>query len=312
MALKEISELAQLLTLTDNSWVHVKEGATDFKIRPQVLFDLYNLRSGSATNLTLTSSDVGLGNVTNDSQLKVSSNLADVASASASRTNLSIDSSTEVDAKVDAHGNLTNNPHSTTKAQVGLASVPNFPATSTITDASVSKFATINAVKQVNDKVVALAESFVPTLGVIMWPTTNAIPAGWIIMDGTNGTIDMRGQFVRGGDFAPGATQVGTTGGQDHNAHSHTATIAGTALTESQGAVHSHALGHQVTGSHLYGGSGGAGTGPAAFNNPVASNQAEDSAGGDTHTHTIGINNSSTVSQSNLPPYYTMIFIQKT
>jgi hypothetical protein len=53
--------------------------------------------------------------------------------------------------KVNAHANRTDNPHSVTKAQVGLGSVPNYPATSSVTDGSTSKFATAAAVKAAND-----------------------------------------------------------------------------------------------------------------------------------------------------------------
>ena len=42
-------------------------------------------------NITLTKSDVGLGNVTNDAQLKVASNLSDVANVDTARSNLKVD-----------------------------------------------------------------------------------------------------------------------------------------------------------------------------------------------------------------------------
>lgn len=42
-------------------------------------------------NVTVTKADIGLGNVTNDAQLKLSSNLSDVPDKSAARTNLAVD-----------------------------------------------------------------------------------------------------------------------------------------------------------------------------------------------------------------------------
>ncbi|MBJ8875049.1 hypothetical protein I5412_08640 [Citrobacter koseri] len=42
-------------------------------------------------NITLTKSDVGLGNVTNDAQLKIASNLSDVANVDTARSNLNVD-----------------------------------------------------------------------------------------------------------------------------------------------------------------------------------------------------------------------------
>ncbi len=50
------------------------------------------------TALGLTSSDVGLGNVTNNAQLKIASNLSDLASASTARTNLGVAIGTDVEA----------------------------------------------------------------------------------------------------------------------------------------------------------------------------------------------------------------------
>lgn len=51
------------------------------------------------SNIVLTKADVGLSNVTNDAQLKIASNLSDVADKAVSRTNLEVYSKTEVDDK---------------------------------------------------------------------------------------------------------------------------------------------------------------------------------------------------------------------
>ena len=53
----------------------------------------------------------------------------------------------------------------------------------------------------------------VPIGGIIMWSGTEAaLPANWKVCDGTNGTPDLRGKFVRGGNVA---NPSGTTGGAD-------------------------------------------------------------------------------------------------
>lgn len=49
-----------------------------------------------SSNITLAKGDVGLGNVTNDAQLKIASNLSDLANVATARTNLGVLSSTEV------------------------------------------------------------------------------------------------------------------------------------------------------------------------------------------------------------------------
>lgn len=50
------------------------------------------------------------------------------------------ETSTEAQAKVDAHANLTNNPHSTTKTQVGLGNVPNVDATNPLNIVQTASF----------------------------------------------------------------------------------------------------------------------------------------------------------------------------
>ncbi|MCS0376580.1 hypothetical protein [Vibrio diabolicus] len=58
----------------------------------------------------------------------------------------------EITTKVDEHASNKTNPHGVTKAQVGLSNVPNYPATSSVSDTSNSKLATAGAVKQAYDK----------------------------------------------------------------------------------------------------------------------------------------------------------------
>lgn len=52
-----------------------------------------------------------------------------------------------------SHLDDVDNPHVVTKAQVGLGSVPNYPATSSLTDGSESKFATAKATKDLKDEI---------------------------------------------------------------------------------------------------------------------------------------------------------------
>lgn len=61
----------------------------------------------------------------------------------------------------------------------------------------------------------------VPKGGVIMWSgAADAIPAGWALCDGNNGTPDLRNRFLVG---AGGSYAVGATGGSSVNnlSHSH-------------------------------------------------------------------------------------------
>lgn len=100
------------------------------------------------SNITLSKYDVGLGNVTNDAQLKIASNLSDVADVTLARKNLDVYSTNEVNTKIDnvntkvdnVNSNLSSNyvPKTTTinghplgdnvtvtKSDVGLGNVTN-------------------------------------------------------------------------------------------------------------------------------------------------------------------------------------------
>ena len=64
----------------------------------------------------VTKSQVGLGNVTNDAQLKISSNLSDLGDAATARGNISAASETDL----TAHTGDTGNPHTVTRNQLGV------------------------------------------------------------------------------------------------------------------------------------------------------------------------------------------------
>lgn len=57
----------------------------------------------------------------------------------------------------------------------------------------------------------------VPVGGVIGWDSSDPVPDGWAICDGTNGTPDLRGSFIRA---AGGAVALGSTGGNNSFTHS--------------------------------------------------------------------------------------------
>lgn len=100
----------------------------------------------------VTKSDVGLGSVSNDAQLKIASNLSDLNSAETARGNLGLgDSATKsvgstsgtvaagdhshsgyepANANIQSHiSAVTGNPHAVTKSDVGLGNVPNVDCT---------------------------------------------------------------------------------------------------------------------------------------------------------------------------------------
>lgn len=53
--------------------------------------------------------------------------------------------------------------------------------------------------------------------GIILpwYSNSNAVPRGWHLCDGANGTPDLRGRFLRGGD----ATEAMSAGGSENHQH---------------------------------------------------------------------------------------------
>lgn len=129
----------------------------------------------------------------------------------------------------------------------------------------------------------------IPKGGIIMWSgSISAIPAGWALCDGNNGTPNLRDKFVLGaGGSLPvtgGATQVSIQ--------------------------HSHTMNH----THTFSGK----TGESDYNRDRSTGSY--STAGDTHKHTFSGTTSDASSTSTstatqavtiLPPYYALAYIMK-
>lgn len=157
----------------------------------------------------------------------------------------------------------------------------------------------------------ASLSSGVPPGVIALWSgAANAIPSGWHLCDGTEGTPDLRDRFVVG---AGGSYSVGDTGGSDTvtltvaqmPVHGHS---AGSLYTSSAGS-HSHSYTGKFADDGRYGISNGA--------NDVVSSLREDTyttGSGGSHTHDIYGSLSSAgsgESHENRPPYYALCYIMK-
>jgi len=113
-----------------------------------------------------------------------------------------------------------------------------------------------------------------PAGAILMWHgLIAAIPTGFLLCNGSNGTPDLRSRFIRG---APNATEAGTTGGSD----THT-------LITAEMPSHTHTDPYMSGATSTSGGSeGGANAGVTG------------ATGGD------GAHN-------NMPAYYEILFIMK-
>lgn len=152
----------------------------------------------------------------------------------------------------------------------------------------------------------------VPAGVIVMWSgSASAIPSGYTLCDGSNGTPDLRNRFILG---AGSTYSVGATGGSTsatttdtQGAHTHTGATGSTTLTEAQIPSHTHSVpaGNYVTHGFIAGGGD-------AFSSSFSATTGA-TGGGAGHTHTISSDggHSHTVTP-NLPPYYALCFIQKT
>lgn len=155
----------------------------------------------------------------------------------------------------------------------------------------------------------SLAIAPIPTGCIVMWSgSIAAIPSGWLLCNGTNGTPDLRDRFVIGAGSNYAVNAIG--GDKDAIVVSHTHTQAShthTATTDTQGS-HSHTYSATVVGGTDAG--GGLGT---SFSSWLTTS----TAGG--HTHNITVNSAtpsinstgSSGVDANLPPYYALCFIMK-
>lgn len=134
-----------------------------------------------------------------------------------------------------------------------------------------------------------VANNAIPSGGIIIWSgSSSAIPSGWYLCNGANGTPDLRNRFVVG---AGSTYAVGNTGGSADAivvSHTHSVTDPG----------HSHTIGFQ---NHTIDQNAGS----AGLVRQGTSN---------TSTQTTGISISSTGASgtnANLPPYYALAYIMK-
>lgn len=129
----------------------------------------------------------------------------------------------------------------------------------------------------------------IPIGGIIMWSGT-AVPAGWALCDGDNGTPDLRGRFVLGsgsGNNLTPRTLKQTGGAETHQlslnempSHNHSVTLANNGWPDGSGdRTPNYYLMHPTAGSQYAYGS--------------------DYRGGNAH-------------HNNMPPFYVLAFIMRT
>lgn len=172
----------------------------------------------------------------------------------------------------------------------------------------------------------AAATAAFPVGGIIMWSgSIAAIPSGWSLCNGANGTPDLRDRFVIG---AGTTYAVNATGGSATVTPSGTlgGTSGSTALTEAQMPKHYHRLwGPAAISGFTQGSISGAGVFNGGTPDDGAQTYGSYSVGGDAvsggftqgtangngHTHDAGSLTFTGTSQTNLPPYLALAYIMR-
>ena len=144
------------------------------------------------------------------------------------------------------------------------------------------------------------SQASVPSGLIASWSgAVGAIPSGWYLCNGQNGTPDLRDSFVIG---AGNSYAVGATGGsKDEIVVSHTHTATSTSTVTDPGHFHSGGVASYTNPANTGGASASGGisnTGTASTGITVATSTTNATAG------VSGTN-------ANLPPYYALAFIQK-
>jgi microcystin-dependent protein len=149
---------------------------------------------------------------------------------------------------------------------------------------------------------------YVPTGGIIMWSgSVLAIPTGWALCDGTDGTPNLQDRFVvgAGSSYAVGATGGATTvalSAAQMPQHRHYASVSGSTNVAGN---HTHTYVSSIN-------SGGSGT-SSRFGEPTT--RTTNPAGDHSHSVTAaGYTDyqGSSSAHENRPPYYALAYIMKT
>lgn len=198
-----------------------------------------------------------------------------------------------------------------------------------ITVTGTSTLATVTVSGNLTDKD-GVTGGVIPSGGIIMWSgQTSAIPTGWYLCDGNNGTPNLTNRFIMGA----GTSNETTTGGTNSlalaetNIPSHTHAFSTT--TGSNGS-HTHTGTTNTTGAHTHtlnaGGTAYPQSSPNQGNQAGVANASATTSSAGAHSHTLNVDSAgshthsvsgttgstgSTTAFDNRPAYMALAYIMK-
>ncbi len=160
--------------------------------------------------------------------------------------------------------------------------------------------------------------SSLPRGSIVAWASNN-IPKGWVLCDGNNGTLDLRGRFIYGID--PSKNKIGDKGGAETHtltgnempSHNHTAST-------SNGGEHSHGSSYKIpsgsVGTQRLGwkkcGWGDAKGIDSGSNNSTVNIKGTSLTNNGSHSHSFTpAFRGKGHAHNNMPPYYVINWIMK-
>jgi len=140
----------------------------------------------------------------------------------------------------------------------------------------------------------------IPSGFIGLWSgAANAIPSGWYLCDGNNGTPNLKGKFIVGYDNNDSDFDVNDQGGSKNaTLVSHSHSVSGTTGND----THNHTI---QSATSIGGGS------RVASQNDTGNTASTQN---DTHSHSFSANTNtqgSSATNANLPPYYALCYIMK-
>ena len=158
----------------------------------------------------------------------------------------------------------------------------------------------------------ALQNSTNPVGAIIMYNASfSAIPSGWQLCDGTNGTPNMADKFVYGTNTEGSLEGTGGSANAVNVSHNHTANHDHPAATSTSAGGHSHTVAYTT-------GTGSSGT-TIFGSNAAPDNSSKTTSTVAAHTHSTNIPNMAVTTSTdgvsgtnaNIPPYVKLAYIQR-